>query len=700
MRPTVLNPLFADASTLPGIGTKTLDALARLVAPPEGVSPRVIDVLLLAPSGIINRRHRPTIANADVGALATIRLTVDKHRPSPRHGRAPYRVLCHDETGSLTLVFFHAREDYLARTLPVGEVRYVSGRIEAYGDQVQIVHPDFIVDEEQFAKLPAVEPVYPLTAGLRRATLVKAGDAALTNLPDLPEWQAPSVREKMDWPDFSTALRRLHRPEVPQDAAPEGLAWRRVAYDELLAGQLALSLVRARTVKVTGIARTGDEARQLAIRDALPFELTGAQQRSIAEIGADLSSAERMVRLLQGDVGSGKTLVALMAMAQVAESGAQSALMAPTEILARQHFRTLSEHAGAAGLTVALLTGKDSAAERRQSREGLQSGDIDIAVGTHALFQGDVAFKDLGLVVVDEQHRFGVHQRLALAGKGERPDLLVMTATPIPRTLLLTLYGDMDVSRIDEKPPGRSEIDTRAVPLERLDDVVAAIGRAIENGDRVYWVCPLVEESEALDAAAAQDRYAALSMAFPGKVSLVHGRQDTKAKQAALAAFQGGETPVLVATTVIEVGVDVPEATVMVIEHAERFGLAQMHQLRGRVGRGTRPSTCLLLYKAPLGETARARLDILRQSQDGFRIAEEDLKLRGGGDVLGTRQSGMPGFRMALPGVHLDMIEMARDEARLTLEADPDLTGERGEALRSLLYLFDRDHAVRLIAAG
>ncbi|MEZ5877162.1 MAG: ATP-dependent DNA helicase RecG [Tepidamorphaceae bacterium] len=700
MRPDILNPLFAPATGLPGIGAKTADLLERLLPLPDGVEPRVIDLLLLPPSGFIDRRNRPTISGAVPGSLATIEITVDKHQPAPRNSRAPYRVLCHDETGSLTLVFFHARDDYIQRALPVGETRYVSGTVEAWGDMLQMVHPDRIVDAEGLAKLPPVEPIYPLTAGLKRATVVRAVEAALEQLPELPEWQSRGVMDKMQWPAFGEALSRLHNPHVPEDAAAEGLAWRRIAYDELLAGQLALMMVRRKTLKTAGVARVGTGEKVQQILGALPFGLTGAQERSFAEIGDDLAGTERMVRLLQGDVGSGKTVVALLAMAQVAEAGQQSALMAPTEILARQHFATLSAFAGAAGLRVALLTGKDKQSERRAVREGLANGEIDIAVGTHALFQQDVAFNALGLVVVDEQHRFGVHQRLALSAKGDRPDFLVMSATPIPRTLLLTLYGDMDVSRLDEKPPGRQPIATRALPDDRIDDVIAAIGRAIEAGNRVYWVCPLVAESEQVDAAAAEERFASLSQVFPGKVALVHGRQDQNAKQAALSGFQSGETPVLVATTVVEVGVDVPEATVMVIEHAERFGLAQLHQLRGRVGRSDRASSCLLLYKPPLGETARARLEVMRETEDGFRIAEEDLKLRGGGDVLGTRQSGMPGFRLAQPSIHLDMLEMARDDARLIMETDPDLKGDRGDALRALLYLFDRDHAVRLLASG
>ncbi len=407
-----------------------------------------------------------------------------------------------------------------------------------------------------------------------------------------------------------------------------------------------------------------------------------------------------MIRLLQGDVGSGKTIVALIAMADVVEAGRQAALMAPTEILARQHFERMRPLAAAAGLRVALMTGRDKAAERRQGLAALAAGEIDIVVGTHALFQESVAFRDLGFAVVDEQHRFGVHQRLALAGKGEAVDLLVMTATPIPRTLVLAYFGDMDVSALTEKPPGRMPIDTRAIPLERLDEVVAAIGRAIAGGARAYWICPLVEESEALDVAAAEERAAALRQIFGDAVGLVHGRMKGPEKDAAMERFQRGETKALVATTVVEVGVDVPEATIMVIEHAERFGLAQLHQLRGRVGRGAGRSSCLMLYKGPLGEAARARLEIVRETEDGFRIAEEDLRLRGEGDVLGARQAGAPGFRLARLEIHGALLAIARAQAQAALAKGDRLRGEENRGLRLLLYLFERDEAVRLLEAG
>jgi ATP-dependent DNA helicase RecG len=548
--------------------------------------------------------------------------------------------------------------------------------------------------------MPAIEPVYPLTEGLGPNVVRKAAEAALTKVPALPEWQDAAWLRQQGWPAFADAVRALHRPETPDAISPETPAWSRLAYDELLAGQLALGLVRANQRRVSGRPSVGTGKLAKKITSALPYSLTPSQQQAVKEIAADLGKAERMLRLLQGDVGSGKTVVALLAAATVVEAGRQAALMAPTEILARQHFKTMSPLAQAAGLRIAILTGRERGKERAAMLEQLAAGELDLLVGTHALFQDEVEFHDLALAIVDEQHRFGVHQRLALARKGEAVDVLVLTATPIPRTLVLTYFGDMDVSQLREKPAGRQPIDTRAVPLSRINDVVEAVGRAIGRGERVYWVCPLVAESEVSDLAAAEQRFEELRQHFGDTADLVHGQMKGAEKDAAMGRFASGESQLLVATTVIEVGVDVPEATVMVIEHAERFGLAQIHQLRGRVGRGDKRSTCVLLYRAPLGETAKARIEILRETEDGFRIAEEDLRLRGEGDVLGTRQSGDPGFRIARFPLHGELLEPARKDAILTLARDPRLTGERGEALRHLLYLFERDEAIRLLRAG
>ncbi|MET0922383.1 MAG: ATP-dependent DNA helicase RecG [Xanthobacteraceae bacterium] len=699
MRPNLLNPLFAALSSLPGVGPRLEQLYRRLFDREE--TPRVVDLLLHLPSGAIDRRARPKLRDVVPDTVVTVAVTVDRHRPPPpRRPRAPYQVYTSDETGDLILTFFNAHKDYLQRLLPVGEQRYVSGTVALYDHMLQMVHPDRVVTEAELAKLGLVEPVYPLTEGLSLNQVRKAADGALERLPDLPEWQDPAWVARERFPPFAVALRTLHRPAEPADVAPEELAWSRLAYDEFLAGQLALALVRAHVRRPAGRATPGTGQLRKKLTEALPYSLTPSQTRAVADIVADLAKTERMLRLLQGDVGSGKTVVALLAAAAVIEGGRQAALMAPTELLARQHFNTITPLAAAAGITVAILTGRERGRERSEVLEKLAFGDIHLLIGTHALFQEEVEFRDLALAVVDEQHRFGVHQRLGLARKGEAVDVLVMTATPIPRTLVLTYFGDMDASELREKPAGRQPIDTRTLPLSRLNEVVDAVGRALAEGRRVYWVCPLVEVTENTDLAAAEERFAALKEHFGAMVDLVHGRMKGADKDRAMERFAAGETPLLVATTVIEVGVDVPEATVMVIEHAERFGLAQLHQMRGRIGRGAGRSTCLLLYKAPLGETAKARLAIMRETEDGFRIAEEDLRLRGEGDVLGTRQSGMPGFRVARIEAHGKLIGPARDDAALVLAKDPTLASPRGQALRHLLYLFERDEAIRLIRAG
>jgi ATP-dependent DNA helicase RecG len=699
MRPPLLNPFCAVLTSLPGVGPKLERLYARLL---DREPPRVVDLLFHLPSGFVDRRARPKLNEVVPGQVVTVKVKVEEHRPAPRHRpRAPYRIVTDDGTGvTLTLTYFNARPDHLTKLLPVGATRYVSGTADFYDGMLQMVHPDRVVDEKGFAVLPLVEPTYPLTEGLALGNVRRAMEGALARLSDLPEWQDEAWLSRQRFPSFANALRLLHRPREPHDVSPESPAWSRLAYDELLAGQLALALVRAHLRRQSGRGTASEGRLRARILKALPYALTRSQQKAVDEIVTDLARPQRMLRLLQGDVGSGKTVVALVAAAAVIEAGRQAAFMAPTEILARQHLKTIMPLADAAGIRVAILTGRERGGEREAVLDRLALGDIDLVIGTHALFQEAVAFHDLALAIVDEQHRFGVHQRLALTQKGAAVDVLVLTATPIPRTLVLTYFGDMDVSELREKPAGRQPIDTRAIPLTRLDEVEAAVGRALAAGQRVYWICPLVEESEKTDLAAAEARFEELRRTFGGAVDLVHGRMRGVEKDAAMARFAAGETRLLVATTVVEVGVDVPEATVMVIEHAERFGLAQLHQLRGRVGRGTGRSTCLLLYKTPLGETAKARLAILRETEDGFRIAEEDLKLRGEGDLLGTRQSGLPGFRVARLDVHGKYLGPARDDAALVLSRDPSLASTRGQALRALLYLFDKDEAIKLIRAG
>jgi ATP-dependent DNA helicase RecG len=693
LRPEILFPLFAPVTSLPGVGPRIGKLIEQLAGP------RVADLCWHLPSGLVDRRYSPALADAPEGAIVTVKVTIDRHE-KPRTPRLPYRVRCHDATGALTLVFFNAKSDWLEKTLPIGEIRVVSGRVERYQGELQMAHPDHVVPEAEAETVRRVEPVYPLTAGLTPRLLAKAIRAAVERAPELPEWIDQDYLKRQGWAGWRASLVAAHSPAELADLEPATRARQRLAYDELLASQLALALVRARQRKLVGRRLKGDGAIRSRIAQALPFALTGSQKTAVKEIEADMAGPSPMLRLLQGDVGSGKTVVALMAMAIAVEAGAQAALLAPTEILARQHLATIAPLAEAAGLRVGLLTGRDRAKAKADTLAGLADGTIPIVVGTHALVQEDVEFRDLGLAVIDEQHRFGVHQRLLLAEKGKGADVLVMTATPIPRTLMLTAYGDLDVSRLTEKPAGRQPIDTRAVPLERIEEVVAAVGRAIADGARAYWICPLVEESEAVDLANAEARFADLAKRLPVRVGLVHGQQKTAERDTAMNAFSRGDLDILVATTVVEVGVDVPAATIMVIEHAERFGLAQLHQLRGRIGRGAKRSTCLLLYQAPLGETAKSRLKILRETDDGFRIAEEDLRLRGAGELLGTRQSGLPDFRLANIAQHGELLAAGRDDARLILERDPELAAARGQALRVLLYLFERDAVVKTVRSG
>lgn len=693
MRPEILFPLFAPITSISGIGPRFAVLFERLV----GV--HVLDLCWHLPNGLIDRRYSPRLAEAQPGRIVTLVVRVLRHFPAPARGR-PYRVVVADQTGELSLVFFHARADYLEKILPEGETRVVSGKLEVFGGGLQMPHPDHIAPEAELAEIQTVQPVYPLTAGLPQKVVAKAVAAALTHLIDMPEWLDPAFQRQRGWPSWREALQAVHRPQELSDLEPATPARSRLAYDELLANQLALALIRRNQTRHRGRPIRGDSRLRSLVQQALPFSLTNSQIQVLSEIDDDMASDSRMLRLVQGDVGSGKTVVALLAMLSAVEAGAQAAIMAPTEILARQHHKTIAPLAEAAGVAVELLTGRDKGKARAAVLERIASGQSAIVIGTHALFQQDVAFKDLALAVIDEQHRFGVHQRLTLAEKGRGVDMLVMTATPIPRTLMLTAYGDMDVSRITEKPAGRQPIDTRTLPLDRLSEVVAGIGRALNSGTRVYWVCPLVEDSEVSDLAAAEERHRELQMHFGERVGLVHGKLKAKDKDAAMAAFVEGKVSLLVATTVIEVGVDVPEASIMVIEHAERFGLAQLHQLRGRIGRGSLKSSCLLLYQGPLGEIARARLNIMRETDDGFRIAEEDLRLRGAGELLGTRQSGFPEFRLADLQAHGDLLAAARDDAALILNKDPNLESERGQALRVLLYLFERDAAVKYLRSG
>ena len=685
MRPAILNPIFAEMEALKGVGPQLAKPLKKL-----GLA-RAVDALFHLPTGSIFRRQVSALHPSDVGSAVIVELKAVDYRQG---GRGPFRVEALDREGnSVSLVYFGGQPGWARKLLPLGEMRIVSGKLDAYGDRLQIVHPDHVLPLEEAANIPVREVVYPLSEGLTSKRMAMLAGQALERAPELPEWIEPSLQAREQWPGWRQALERAH-------ADPGDLVARnRLAYDEVFANQLALMLVRASSRKRRGISLKGDGRLRDMLK--LPYAPTGAQRRAISEIEGDLQQAAPMLRLLQGDVGSGKTLVALMSLLVAVEAGAQGALLAPTEILARQHYETLSRMLAGMPVNVAILTGREKGKAREATLMGLADGSIDILVGTHAIFQQGVGYKHLGLAVVDEQHRFGVAQRMMLADKAvHAPHMLVMTATPIPRTLTLSHYGEMDVSRLDEMPPGRQPIETRVMSVDRLDEIVEALGRHIGGGGQAYWVCPLVEESETSDMAAAEARAETLRARFGERIGLVHGRMKGPDKDAVMEAFSAGRLSVLVATTVIEVGVDVPNATLMIIEGAERFGLAQLHQLRGRVGRGEGRSVCLLLRGSMLSETARARLALMRETNDGFRIAEEDLRLRGAGEILGTRQSGEAGFRLASAEQVTALIQMATDDARLLVDRDGGLDGERGQAARIVLYLFDRDAAVGLLRAG
>lgn len=696
MRPEILVPLFADITTLPGIGVKTAQAYKRLTGT------KILDVLCHMPSSLIDRRAMPDIMAMREGDVVTAIVTVEQHMPParPKDKNSPFKVRCFNETGFLILIFFHAYPDHIKKVLPPGEVRVISGKVERFGGEVQIVHPDYIAPVAELASVAKVEPVYPLAIGVTHRAFCKTLDAALQRPRPLPEWIEPHFLEKQKWASWRESLGKSHSPQNDNDVLPSSSSRSRLAYDELLASQLALKLVRKHVNKCDGREIKGEGGLRRQLLEALPFKLTAGQQEVIKQINADQETTTRMMRLLQGDVGSGKTVVALFAMLNAVEAGKQAALMVPTEILSKQHMRWIEQSVAPLGVRVALLVGGVKGAQRKAVLEQLAAGEIDIIIGTHALFQDAVTFHDLGLVVIDEQHRFGVEQRLSLAKKGKNVDMLLMTATPIPRTLTLAAYGDMDSSRLTEKPAGRKKIDTRILSVKKIDQVLDGLGRVIEKGNKVYWICPLVEESEKIDLAAAEERYAEFSQLFGAhKVGLVHGRMTPAEREEVMVRFRDGDVDILVATTVIEVGVDVPDATIIVIEHAERFGLSQLHQLRGRVGRNDRQSSCILLYHH-LGEISRKRLEIMRQSDDGFYLAEEDLKLRGGGEVLGTRQSGLPEFKLADLSEHYELLKIANDDSKLIMQNDPDLQTERGQALRVLLYLFGYDVQAKYLKAG
>ena len=693
-RPEVLFKLFSDLQSLRAVGPKTVLSLAHL-----GID-RPIDLLMTLPHSAIDRKPIRSVSDVGSSQYVTVHARVEGHNAPKTKGR-PYRILMRDDEAAFQLVFFHARGDYLKKLLPIGEKRIISGKLEVFDGLPQIVHPDYVVSEDQSAEIPELEPVYPLTSGVSQKTMQKATDHLLTMIPELEEWIDPNLASDRKWPAWGEAMQTAHRPKVVQEINADSATRQRLAYDEILAHQLTLAMARARVRRLPGISSVGNGKLQDRVLASLPFKPTNAQLRAVKEVVADLASEQRMNRLLQGDVGAGKTLVAFLALLAAVEAGGQGVLMAPTEILARQHFAGLQGFAKTADVSIALLTGRDRGQDREGKLDDLRSGRTDILIGTHAVFQSSVEFHALRLAIIDEQHRFGVSQRLQLGEKGAAVDVLVMTATPIPRSLALAQYGDMDVSILDEKPPGRTPVQTVLVSDERITEVVEKLRAAVAGGRQAYWVCPLVEESEVSELTAATERHDRLRARLgEDTVGLVHGQMPAEEKDEAMRRFVSGETAVLVATTVIEVGVDVPNASIMVIEGAESFGLSQLHQLRGRVGRGAAESSCLLLYRAPLSKTGRERLEIMRETEDGFRISEADLALRGAGDLIGTAQSGLPRFRIADLERHTALMQIAQKDARKLLHDDPKLESERGRAARTLLWLMQQEKAIRLISVG
>ncbi|MDX2072761.1 MAG: ATP-dependent DNA helicase RecG [Alphaproteobacteria bacterium] len=741
MRDPLLYPLFAPVSHIKGVGSSASEALMRLLPQATqrdgGGLPIVRDLLFHLPTGMIDRRQTFPLAEAPDGAVATFVVTVEEHLApkNSRYSKKPYKVVCSNDSGDITLVFFNAREDYIKQALPVGQQRVISGRIERFDYQLQMPHPDIILPVSQLAEVQKTEPVYPLTIGLTSRRIAKLVEQALEKLPELPEWREPKPAIS-----FKQALLQLHHPEGENALAPDHPAKLRLVQDEILAHQLQLALLRRKMQQQEGVVITGDGTLTEPLIRTLPYRLTRGQEQVLADIRHDLASGKRMARLLQGDVGSGKTIVALLAMLQAAEQKLQSAFMAPTELIARQHYEVISKLADNA----VLLTGSVKGKERAAVLEKIASGEAKIVIGTHALFQDKVEFNKLSLAVIDEQHRFGVAQRMALSQKGDAPHLLHMTATPIPRSLTMMIYGDMECSLLTEKPKNRKPITTRIIPRSRTEEVLTRLKAALDRGEKAYWICPLVDNPAVVagsgripehymrdtrkdfslapgmteyrtppfggdsDIAAVQTRHREFSARFGNIVGLVHGQMKAELRNEAMQQFASGATTLLVATTVVEVGVDVQDATIIVIEQAERFGLSQLHQLRGRVGRGEKESACVLLaddrcWMMDDGESslssniyhptsgALERLCILRATEDGFKIAEEDLKLRGGGELLGLRQSGAMQTVFVDIALHHALIASGRDEAKTLLEHDPELSGERGKAAQLLLQLFERE---------
>jgi len=694
MRPAHLDLLLSPINKLKGVGPKLQNIINKL-----GIHLNV-HFLWHFPYKIIEKKYYENIHDAPINQLVTLKIEIIKHYPS-KFRRQPYRVSCLANETPLDIVYFNARHPVVRSILPVKSIRMISGKLEFFKNKFQITHPSSIENISDIQLLREKEPVYSLTAGLNMKSFIKISNQVLHLLPNLKEWIDERLLKKYNFVSWKEAVKQLHNPNIEDTYSEKNFFRRRLAFDELFAHQLAIFIIRTIDNKKTSIPFTNNNKLKNNLINNLEFKLTNSQLIVINEIQKDLESNHQMIRLLQGDVGSGKTIVALISMLTVIESGFQTTLMAPTSILAYQHYENISKLIQDLPIKIDILTGKDKGKTRIEKLNKINNGDTQIVIGTHALIQDGVNFKKLGLSVIDEQHRFGVYQRMAFNYKGFRPSILVMSATPIPRTLTLAAYGDMDESRLIDKPIGRKPIVTTSLILKKEKNLIERIKKKINNSnDKFFWVCPLIEESQELDLKAATDRYNVLNKIFKKKVMLIHGQLSEKEKESTMEKFKNEDFRILVATTVIEVGIDIKSATTIIIEHAERFGLAQLHQLRGRVGRNNEESFCVLLHKENLNDTAKKRIHIMTETNDGFLISEEDLKIRGPGEILGKRQSGLPSFNVADLSYDGDLLEEARLYANNIITNDPKLEKDGNKNLKDLLYIQERDTAIRTLSAG
>jgi len=666
--------LLSDLTKLSGVGKKTMEILKK-----KRVN-NIFDLLWRLPKSYTDRTLVSKICDLQIGTIQTIRIIPLKYQ-FPRVRNLPNRVNCLDETGKIDCIFFNSHEGYVRKILPLNEEVTVSGKISNYKGRYQITNPTYVSQDRSLVE--TVDNKYSLTEGITEKTYNKIINQILKNLPTLIEWHDKEVLSKFNNESWNASIVKLHDPKNIENYKSD--FYKRLAYDEILASFLVNSEIRKKIKKIKKVSKKFTEKAYNNIINKLNFNLTNDQKKSLEDIDKDLISKSKMFRLLQGDVGSGKTIVALISSLNVINSGFQVALMAPTEILARQHF-TLAKKLFAKNINIALLSSKSETIEKKRIVNELKNNKIHMIFGTHAIFQKKIIFANLGYIIIDEQHKFGVRQRKLLSDKGgDNCDVLLMSATPIPRTLTMSIYGDMDVSIIKEKPNNRKEVKTYSKLESKIDDVINFVKKEIKEGNQVFWVCPLIEESKKIDHQSSVTKYKFLSELFPNKVALLHGRIDSDEKEEILNRFLNKEYSILVSTTIIEVGIDFPNANVIIIENANKFGLSQLHQLRGRVGRGTKQASCILMFKSNLSVNAKKRINILKNSNDGFEISEEDMKLRGFGDLLGFKQSGIKNFRLADPIQNEDLFLMAEKQIKKI-----ELENTNIDKYRALLKLYDQ----------